>query len=147
MYQNSLVFPFALYILRHFCLVYPLVHCLALTAVKGENGRCQGRSGWIHSSDGLNQGLVGPSPCADNLWPCSSFAALFPTHIQRRSFLLLLKENWYLHDQEKEHLKLNPTFSQSDNLGNSQDKWYGSEVIKTGLKSCSGELNDVIVSL
>lgn len=71
--------------------MYPLVQCLALTAVKGENRRCQGWSGRIHSRDGLNQGLVGPSPCADNLWTCSSFAALFPTHIQRKSFLLLLK--------------------------------------------------------
>lgn len=120
--------------------MYPLVQCLALTAVRGENRWCQGQSGWIHSRDGLNQGLAGPSPCADHLWTYSAFAALFPTHIQRRSFLLLLKKTWYLHDQEKEYLKLNPPFSQSDNLGNLQDKWYGPEVIKTALKSCSGEL-------
>lgn len=49
---------------------------------------------------------------------------------------------------KKKTVKLNSTFTQSDSLGNSQDKLYGLEVIKTDLKNYSRELlNNAIVLL
>ena len=71
----------------------------------------------------------------------------FPSYTQRRSFLLLLKENLiFAMVKKKECLKLNSTFAQADSLGSSQDKLYRLEVTKTSLKFCSRKLlNNAIV--
>lgn len=76
----------------------------------------------------------------DSPWLTSSLST------KRRSFLLLLKESLIFAMVKKKSIKLNPTFTQLDSMENSQDKLYGSEVIKTGLKYGSRELlNNAII--